>query len=366
VLVAHIRDDLRETALMRVLRGSGPAGLAGMPAARGIIRRPLIASSRADVIAYLKERGISWRSDASNADNRYFRNRIRNRLVPLLEEFVPGWGRGLDALGETQALIADFITDEARRRVLWEPWSPGEAPGLRTGAENFFALPEILREEALFQGINTLWTGTAEAGTVRRQNLRRFCRDNGPQETGDLDLGFCRVRREAGFIVIAGVSAGFFGEKRVEETGFSLLIKEPGAYKLTLYLRPEPSAECGARGSLPGIRQSGEDRTLTVCPLSVVPEDAGKNGFIAALPLVLRSAYSDDVIAPGDGRRLSLKELRGTLPKSRRGIPVTVALDSRGLAAFIGSPGILWRRGAPGGTVLKAFSFSVSGGIDDQ
>jgi tRNA(Ile)-lysidine synthase len=327
-----------------------------MPAARGIIRRPLIGLSRADVIAYLKARGIPWRIDASNDDNRYFRNRIRNCLVPLLEELFPGWGKGLDALGETQALTADFIAGEARLRVPWEP--PAEARnsgsfGLRTGAENFFAQPAIIREEALFQGINTLHEGAlqeegalqgAEARSIRRQSLRRFCRAAGDRMP-DLDLNFCRIRRDDAFVVITGTLAAFRGRKGATETGFSLLIKEPGIYKLDLCPRIETS-------------------TLTVCPLS-----AGLGGFIAALPLVLRPAYNDDFIVRVD-RRLSLKDLRGSLPKSRRAVPVTAALDSQGVAAFIAvSAGgtTVWDRGDPARVPKTGdfFFFSI-GGIDAQ
>jgi tRNA(Ile)-lysidine synthase len=378
VLVAHTRDDSRETALMRVLRGSGPAGLARMPPVRGIVRRPLIGLSRADVVSYLEVRGIPWRTDASNGDNRFFRNRVRNRLVPFLEEHFPGWGKALDALGETQALAAGFIAAEARQRVIWEAGAAGNGqyPGLRTGAECFFAQPELLREEALFQGINRLrdefFLGSPEEG-LRRQSLRRFCRGSLPGDglpktrpPGDLDLGFCRLRLEGGFLVISGVLSAFQGEKRNRETGFSLLIKEPGVYKLSL--RPWP-----------GVWRPGEGvYALAVYPHSSGTEGAGRDGFTAALPLVLRPAYRDDVIVRGNGRRLSLRDLRESLPGPERSAPFAAALDSRGVAAFIGFSGgkaVVWGcRGVPGsagqssppaGTDLNTgdFFFSI-GGID--
>jgi tRNA(Ile)-lysidine synthase len=374
VLVAHTRDDLRETALMRVLRGSGPAGLARMLPARGIVRRPLIDLGRADVVSYLEARGIPWRTDASNGDNCYLRNRVRNRLVPFLEGQFPGWGKALDALGETQVLAAGFIAAEARRRVVWEALPAGAAgngqgPGLRTGAERFFAQPEILREEALFQGINRLrsgvFSGSEEAGRLRRQSLRLFCR-GGPREAGfpearspearspGMDLGFCRLRLEGEFLVVTGVLAGFRGKKKAEEAGFSLLIKEPGVYKLNLH--PQPGI-CRRRGE--GVCR------LAVYPLSSGREDVGKDGFAAALPLVLRPPYRDDVMVSGNGRRLSPRDIREALPGPERYDPLIVALDFRGLAAFIGlSAGkavIRGRRAVPD----HAGDFFLSiGGID--
>ncbi|MDR0997771.1 MAG: tRNA lysidine(34) synthetase TilS [Treponema sp.] len=370
VLTAHTRNDCRETALMRLLRGSGPAGLARMPPVRGIVRRPLIDLSRADVISYLEVRGIPWRIDSSNGDSRYFRNRVRNRLVPFLEEQFPGWGKSLDALGETQALAAAFIAGEARRRVIWEALpakAPEEGPGLRTGAENFFSQPEILREEALFQGINRLreelLPGPGEGGIPRRRSLRLFCQA-APLETRlGLDLGFCRLRREGGFLVITGVLAGLRGKKRVEEAGFSLLIKEPGEYKLNL---------CPYPGIWPG------ECTLAVYPSSSERGRVEGDGFTVSLPLVLRLAWGDDVIVTGPGRRLSRKDIREALPGSDRSAPLGAVLDRRGLAAFIGfSAGkavILGRRAVPGragqgsipaGAALNTGDFFLSiGGID--
>jgi tRNA(Ile)-lysidine synthase len=341
-----------------------------MPLARGIVLRPLINLSRADVLSYLEARRIPWRTDASNGDNRYFRNRVRNRLVPFLEAQFPGWGKALDALGETQALAAGFIAAEARQRVIWEPLPPGAAgngqgPGLRTAAQRFFAQPEILREEALFQGINRLhsgiFSGSGEPGRLRRQSLRLFCRGACPPESRleearfpGMDLGFCRLRLEGEFLVVAGVLAGFRGEKRAGEAGFSLLIKEPGVYKLNLCPRP-------------GIyRRHGEGAyTWAVSPLSTGAGGAGKDGFTAALPLVLRPAYRDDLMAGEKGRRLSLRDIREALPGPERSGPFTAALDSRGLAAFIGlSSGKAVIRGRRGVPAHGGDFFLSIGGID--
>ncbi|MDR0376546.1 MAG: tRNA lysidine(34) synthetase TilS, partial [Spirochaetaceae bacterium] len=67
VLVAHTRDDVLETVLMRVLRGSGPAGLAAMERDNGRVLRPLISLNRSQVLEYLAGRGIPYRTDSTNA-----------------------------------------------------------------------------------------------------------------------------------------------------------------------------------------------------------------------------------------------------------------------------------------------------------
>jgi tRNA(Ile)-lysidine synthase len=107
VALGHTRDDQAESFLMRLLRGSGARGLAGIyPVVDGVIIRPLIDVRRADLIAFLKEMHLSYRIDASNRDTTLTRNRIRRRLMPLLErEFNP-------AIVETLAHAADLLRDE--------------------------------------------------------------------------------------------------------------------------------------------------------------------------------------------------------------------------------------------------------------
>jgi tRNA(Ile)-lysidine synthase len=172
VLTAHTADDMRETVLMRLLRGAGPSGLAAMPVSRGRILRPLLALSRRDVLSYLSEKNISWREDSTNADIRFLRNRVRRCLIPLLDESFPHWRVGITSLAETQSITADFIQSEAALRVQWQPAS---SSSLYTDTETFFAQPPIIREEALFQGIDKLLPDSRASRTIKRKNIHRFC-----------------------------------------------------------------------------------------------------------------------------------------------------------------------------------------------
>ncbi|MDR1858490.1 MAG: tRNA lysidine(34) synthetase TilS [Treponema sp.] len=133
VLTAHTADDALETTLMRILRGAGPSGLAAMPASRGRLLRPLLALSRRDVLRYLAEKNISWREDSTNTDTAFLRNRIRHRLIPLLNETFPQWHGALASLAETQFLAANFIEHEARQRVTWEWGSENGEWGMGNG-----------------------------------------------------------------------------------------------------------------------------------------------------------------------------------------------------------------------------------------
>jgi len=92
--LAHTADDQVETFLLRLLRGAGVPGLVGIWPERqiGVVRviRPLLQIRHPEVLEYLRQRGLTYREDASNADTRFTRNRIRHELLPLLErEYNP-------------------------------------------------------------------------------------------------------------------------------------------------------------------------------------------------------------------------------------------------------------------------------------
>ncbi|MFI5377914.1 MAG: tRNA lysidine(34) synthetase TilS [Tepidisphaerales bacterium] len=93
VLLAHHADDQAETVLQRVLRGSSPAGLAGMnfltelPGLR--LYRPLLEARKSDLVAFLRQIGQPWREDASNACDDYQRNRIRQLLAQRPQLVAP-------------------------------------------------------------------------------------------------------------------------------------------------------------------------------------------------------------------------------------------------------------------------------------
>src|SRR5688572_3217514 len=87
VVTAHHQDDQVETILLRVLKGSAPAGLAGMPArGRGGVVRPLLPFTRGELEAHLVERGLPFHDDPANRDPRHLRSWVRTELLPRLTE----------------------------------------------------------------------------------------------------------------------------------------------------------------------------------------------------------------------------------------------------------------------------------------
>jgi len=97
LLMAHHADDQAETVLFRLLRGSGVAGLAGMPRYRplgqGQLARPLLDIERAQLALWAEQAGLSWMEDPSNSDQRYDRNFLRHGIIPELKARWPGLTR---------------------------------------------------------------------------------------------------------------------------------------------------------------------------------------------------------------------------------------------------------------------------------
>jgi tRNA(Ile)-lysidine synthase len=132
VALGHTRDDQAETVLFRMLRGSGLKGLAGIhPVTADKFARPLVGVTRAEILEYLRERGISWREDSTNADPRFARNRIRHQLLPqLAREWNP---KIVDAL----ANLADLAYEEER-------WLASLVPGDGLGSKELKSMPRAL------------------------------------------------------------------------------------------------------------------------------------------------------------------------------------------------------------------------------
>ncbi len=105
IAVGHHRDDRAETILFNLFRGAGRQGLIGLQPKRDNIIRPLYDISHQDILEYLREHNINYRLDSSNRSPKYTRNRIRNRIIPLIEKDVSP--RAVDNILRYSRIIAD-------------------------------------------------------------------------------------------------------------------------------------------------------------------------------------------------------------------------------------------------------------------
>ena len=103
IALAHHRDDQAETVMMHLLRGSGLHGMAGMKALDGILYRPLLDIPKETLVCYLRERGIEWREDQTNAVPDNPRNALRLKVFPELERIYPGARRAMARFSQIAA-----------------------------------------------------------------------------------------------------------------------------------------------------------------------------------------------------------------------------------------------------------------------
>jgi tRNA(Ile)-lysidine synthase len=137
VLVGHTARDQAETVLMRILRGTGPAGLAGIPMARGRFVRPLLELPRAATEAYVAAHALPTWDDPMNADRRLARVRVRDVILPALRVENPQLDAALVRLAASAQEWTTAIDEVARRHV--------EAPS----CERLAREPAAIRKRAL-------------------------------------------------------------------------------------------------------------------------------------------------------------------------------------------------------------------------
>jgi tRNA(Ile)-lysidine synthase len=123
IATGHTMTDQAETFMMRLMRGSGLRGLAGIfPLVEGTIIRPLIQVEHRDIEAYLKEKGIKCRIDESNLDRRFLRNRIRLDLIPYIQEnfepeIVSSLGRIASIIREEDRLLEKIAQEKTKKAI---------------------------------------------------------------------------------------------------------------------------------------------------------------------------------------------------------------------------------------------------------
>lgn len=121
ICTAHHADDNAETMLMHLCRGTGIAGLHGIPERNGIIRRPLLFATRSAIQAYATDHNIPYREDSSNVKDDYLRNALRHHILPLIEEWMPGAALRMletaNRIGEAEEIYRKGIEAERKKLV---------------------------------------------------------------------------------------------------------------------------------------------------------------------------------------------------------------------------------------------------------
>jgi tRNA(Ile)-lysidine synthase len=131
ITTAHNKNDVTETFLLNLIRGTGIQGLTGIKSKSGRLIRPLLFASRDEIKKYAIQNNIDWREDSSNASDKYSRNKIRLNILPLFEEinprFVDTLADNMKKLREAEEIYLSAIHDKRKEYVIRESgysWIP--------------------------------------------------------------------------------------------------------------------------------------------------------------------------------------------------------------------------------------------------
>ena len=152
IALAHNQEDLAETMLHNLCRGTGLRGLCTMRPADGEIIRPILCLSREKITGYLKEKKIPHIQDSTNLSDEYTRNRIRHHILPMLEQQVNG--KAAAHMAETAARISqaeEYLTQQSCQVLREFQKNNGYY-----FTEKFFMEPQIIRIYALQQAMEQL------------------------------------------------------------------------------------------------------------------------------------------------------------------------------------------------------------------
>jgi tRNA(Ile)-lysidine synthase len=324
IVLGHTADDQAETMLMWMLRGAGLTGLAGMPFVREAqIVRPLLSSSREDILAFLKAEGLSYREDSSNATDRFRRNRIRTELLPVVTRIAPAaiklLQRQADLLREDERYLDQVTQDH------WASLMTGDERGAQVLDRRAFSCLHAALQRRLVRWLLRTHEAEGRAPSINTVELvRRFVpagrpgsslvlRDTVLKREGDRILCIRRSVRES------GATASSPSEQMIPVTIPSAIHWAGTSVRFQVQILSRPEAE-------PFLRSPSSRRALF---------DADR----FSEPLLLRSWRSGDRFQPC-GMRGKSKKLQDLFTDLK------IARDKRAAFPVLAAPeGILWVAG---------------------
>ncbi len=258
IALAHQKEDQEETILFHILRGTGLRGLRGIRPVQGDRIRPLLQTERAGIEEWLKEQGIEYCTDSTNLESEYSRNKLRNRILPVLREINAGVGEHLLSLAQEAEELYDIQEAAAEKLHLrcsgrdghgvWRRFDdPQEAPGSVTAV----LLPSEVKESGTAV-LGELILREMESLSGKRKDLTRrhisaveelFGRETGKML--DLPYGITAVRTYQGVELRKGRAAERPGEdlRAAERPGEKLWAAGRPGLRLRITRRPYRKGE---------------------------------------------------------------------------------------------------------------------------
>jgi tRNA(Ile)-lysidine synthase len=343
IVVAHTADDQAETVLAHIFRGTGLAGLGAIHPELGCVFRPLLRLRRAELRAYLRRRGQSWREDVTNRDTKRTRARIRLKIMPVLEkQFQPAVVDHLCRLADLAREDEAWLESYAELRLFL---NAREEKGEWRISLTDLTAPQ--RQEGPSKDLDELWSRHAPQAMSKRM-IRQLVKKAKPhsgqlsfvhadavlrlalQPDGGKSLplpGGVEVRRERDALVFRPVAEKSVGKGLHKPKGFSQIVK----------LGPEPA-------DVALLEQSCCLR-FTVIDCSAEGRETSATGAVLdreriCLPLVVRNWQPGDSMQPlGHQKPHKLSRLLNELGVSR--------WEKEGWPVVTSGGKIAWTRGLP-------------------
>ena len=233
VALGHHQDDTAETVLMNLIRGSGTTGLKGIAPIRDIkIIRPLVGFTRQQIEAFLTSIGVTPRHDSTNTDTRYLRNRIRHKLIPMLESDYNsniriGLNRTADILGaESEYLdtMAQAAFETCRIPDTDKRTGPHSIVLDRTEFREYHI---ALQRRMLRQGVSEILGDINDLYFVHCEAMLNLIKGNSPNAVLTLPNGL-RFRRVYQHLIFEGSENAESQSSLVGTEGFTYPLTVPG------------------------------------------------------------------------------------------------------------------------------------------
>ncbi|HEX5743788.1 MAG TPA: tRNA lysidine(34) synthetase TilS [Flavobacteriaceae bacterium] len=188
LLTAHHLDDMFETFLINLCRGTGLDGLIGIPQINDKIVRPLLIFSREEIFSFAQKEKIEWREDESNLTLKYHRNKIRHQVVPVLKELNPSllnsFQNTLNHLKNSQEILLNHINDIKDQIIIKEVLSNDKDIILKIVIEKFNRLShpknylfELLKNYGFTEWDDVANLGNAQSGKTVLSKTHRLIKD---------------------------------------------------------------------------------------------------------------------------------------------------------------------------------------------
>lgn len=178
IAVAHNKNDKVETMIMHILRGSGISGLQGIQPKANKIIRPIIEIERKDIEKYCEEQKLDPRIDKSNKDNTYTRNKIRNIVIPYInQEFNPNFIETMTRLSELiteENTFLNKLTESEYKKILIQKIDNQILLDLK----KFNELDNIIKKRIILYTVSNLRGGSQGIEKVHIEDIVKLCKNN--------------------------------------------------------------------------------------------------------------------------------------------------------------------------------------------